>query len=158
MVRITKEVTFDLCHQLLNHDGLCKNLHGHTYKLHVTLIGPTQGVAKEQFLGDGQRLEGANPAEGMVIDFKHLKQIIKDTVMDKYDHAFVGKGDEPILKHIIALGMKHAILGVRTTCEEMTPIIFNDIQEALLKLGYADVKVESVKLWETPTSFAEYKL
>jgi len=140
MLTVTKEYSFDCSHQLLNHDGLCKNIHGHTYKLFVTLTGPVVESIT------------AHPKEGMIIDFKNLKSIVEEAILSKYDHAFIACGDEPILKYIQELGYKNKVIGCRTTCENMSRIMFKDINEAL-PVG---MKVTEIKLYETPTSFATY--
>ncbi len=69
---ITKEFTFDSAHKLLNYNGLCANLHGHTYRLQVTLSGP---VLKN----------------GMVYDFVDLKRIVTEKAISKLDHKFINK-------------------------------------------------------------------
>lgn len=68
---ITKEFKFDSAHNLIRYHGKCENLHGHTYKLKVTL----QGEADE--------------SSGMVIDFGDLKRIVTDHVIDKLDHHYL---------------------------------------------------------------------
>ena len=73
---VTKEFTFDAMHQLPNHNGLCKNYHGHTYIVHVTLTGLINET------------EGS-PSEGMVYDFSHLKRIFQKEIADKADHALL---------------------------------------------------------------------
>ena len=76
MERITvcKEVTFDCAHMLSGHEALCKNLHGHTYKVQIS-------VTNEQ-IAEGSSID-------MVIDFKHLKEVISKSIMDKFDHAII---------------------------------------------------------------------
>lgn len=69
---IAKEFTFDAAHRLLNYDGPCANLHGHTYKLQIVLFGPVQ-------------------KNGMVIDFVDLKKIVTEKVISKLDHKFINK-------------------------------------------------------------------
>jgi 6-pyruvoyltetrahydropterin/6-carboxytetrahydropterin synthase len=69
---IAKEFTFDAAHRLLNYDGPCANLHGHTYKLQIVLSGPVQ-------------------KNGMVIDFVDLKKIVTEKVISKLDHKFINK-------------------------------------------------------------------
>ncbi len=69
---IVKEFTFDAAHRLLNYDGPCSNLHGHTYKLQIVLSGPVQ-------------------KNGMVIDFVDLKRIVTEKVISKLDHKFINK-------------------------------------------------------------------
>ena len=137
---VTKEFTFDAAHQLPNHTGLCKNIHGHTYKLQVTLTGLVLEV-------DG------SSQEGMVVDFKDMKDWIKDMVLDKFDHAFIAKGDEPILPTLKELGSKVFEIGVRTTAENMARYIF----ETLCLNLPPNVFVKNVRLYETPTSYADYK-
>lgn len=69
---IAKEFTFDAAHRLLNYDGPCANLHGHTYKLQIVLSGPVQ-------------------KNGMVIDFVDLKKIVTEKVISKLDHKFINR-------------------------------------------------------------------
>lgn len=69
---IAKEFTFDAAHRLLNYNGPCANLHGHTYKLQVILSNSVQ-------------------KNGMVIDFSDLKKIVMEKVISKLDHKFINK-------------------------------------------------------------------
>jgi 6-pyruvoyltetrahydropterin/6-carboxytetrahydropterin synthase len=138
---VTKEFTFDAMHQLPNHDGLCKNHHGHTYKLQVTvtgLIDTNEGKA----------------SEGMIYDFGHLKKLVKELVLNKMDHAFLAKGDEEILPEIKRLGTRVCVMGVRTTAENMSKYIFELLSPQLPK----NVYLKNVRLYETPTSWADYTL
>lgn len=141
MIKVIKELTFDASHQLLDHKGLCKNVHGHTYKLQVTVMGMAR--------------VGRGSDQGMVIDFSDLKALIKDAIVEKYDHAFIACGDEPILKALEKLNLKTAVIGCRTTCENMAPIIFEQLR-ALVRAFNPNIDLVEVKLWETPTSFAAY--
>lgn len=122
-VYVTKEFTFEAAHHLVNYDGDCANVHGHSYKLQVTASGDI----------DTSDQKYAN--ECMVIDFKDLKKVVKERVIDHHDHNNLNK------------------LYGNPTAEIMVIEIFNDIASHLPK----DVKLESVKLWETATSFAEYR-
>ena len=75
-IRVTKEFTFEMAHALWNYDGPCKNVHGHSYRLFVTLIGePINDINNAKY--------------GMVIDFGDLKRIVKREVVDKFDHTVV---------------------------------------------------------------------
>lgn len=73
---IVKEFTFDAAHQLVHHEGDCKNLHGHTYKLQVGIFGPIKN-------------EPGASNDGMVWDFTVLKQIVKKQIINKLDHKFI---------------------------------------------------------------------
>lgn len=153
-ISVTKEVLFDCAHMLAGHKGLCKNVHGHTYKVHVTVSAP-------QLIPSGS-------SEGMVIDFKDLKSILNEVIVDKFDHAFVTWDDTPypeekaIAEAIIAQGCKVVLTCYRPSAENMSYYFFQGIAEMLENLGkslYGEspYRLESVRVWETPTSFAEYK-
>ena len=74
MVNVTKLFEFEACHHLPHYDGACHNIHGHSYKLEVTVSGQ---VSKNE----------NDPKCGMIIDFKDLKAIVKSVAVDKYDHS-----------------------------------------------------------------------
>lgn len=142
-MKITKEITFDSAHMLSDYQGKCNNLHGHTYKLQVVLEGE---ISKKTH---------------MLMDFNALKDVLNETVMKNFDHAIIFSGadvreesENELLKWAIKYEKRFFELQLgKTTCENMAPIIRDMIQN-YLSFGYKDVKV-SVKLWETPTSFAE---
>lgn len=138
-MKITKIFTFDSSHMLDGHDGKCQNLHGHTYKLEITVSdGLIQGSAKD----------------GMVMDFTDLKAIVKQEIIEPFDHAFIYDGSNARESQIAALldgwNMKTLRLNCRTTAENMS-------MEMFMRLKQAGLKVCSVKLWETLTSCAEYE-
>lgn len=147
-VTVCKTFTFDSSHQLIGHKGKCANVHGHTYKLEVTVKGPTIKKPTSDEALTLEEYEGRLSDEGFVIDFGDLKSIVKDIIVDKLDHAFIAAGDEPILETLIASGSKVAQLGFRTTVENMAMYV-------CWKLREHDVPVYSVKMWETPTGWAE---
>ncbi|WP_373753786.1 6-carboxytetrahydropterin synthase QueD [Neisseria weixii] len=138
-MKITKIFSFDSSHMLDGHDGKCQNVHGHTYKLEITVSdGLIQGGAKD----------------GMVMDFTDLKAIVKQEIITPFDHAFIYDGRNERESQIAALldgwNMKTLRLNCRTTAENMSIEMF-------VRLKHAGLKVCSVKLWETPTSCAEYE-
>ncbi|PSJ79852.1 6-carboxytetrahydropterin synthase QueD [Neisseria iguanae] len=138
-MKITKIFSFDSSHMLDGHDGKCQNLHGHTYKLEITV-------------SDGLVQSGAK--EGMVMDFTDLKAIVKQEITEPFDHAFIYDGRNERESQIAALlegwNMKTLSLNCRTTAENMSMVMFE-------RLKQAGLKVCSVKLWETPTSCTEYE-
>ena len=77
-VSVTKRFTFEASHNLIEYDGPCSNLHGHSYKLYVTVSGSVDTVSD-------------NITECMVIDFKDIKSIVKREVVDKLDHTYLNK-------------------------------------------------------------------
>ena len=92
MITITKEFTFASAHRLLNHEGSCKNLHGHNYKLIVEITGPLDtGEASSSF--------------GMVMDFKKFKGIVWERILDRLDHHYLNDifaSDAPTAENMVA--------------------------------------------------------
>ena len=129
-----------MAHALSNYDGKCKNIHGHTYKLFVTLIG----VPCE---------DSTSPKNGMVLDFGDLKNIVKVPIVDVFDHALVvpvNKGFEELRK--FQETEKYIEVPFQPTCENLTINIAKIIQSKLPDT----VSLYSVRLYETPTSYAEW--
>lgn len=140
-MKVTKEITFDSAHMLSNYEGKCSNLHGHTYKLQVTL---ESNVLKNH----------------MVLDFNVLKEILNEAVMDNFDHAVIfsqeeirGEAENDLLVWCKKWGKKFTTIPGKTTCEDMAPYIKRLVEENLYEKNI-DALVW-VRLWETPTSFAE---
>lgn len=129
-----------MAHALSNYDGKCKNIHGHTYKLFVTLIGiPCEDCS--------------SPKNGMVLDFGDLKNIVKIPIVDVFDHALVvpaNKGFEDLRKYQET--DKYIEVPFQPTCENLTIYIANIIRSKLPD----SVSLYSIRLYETPTSYAEW--
>jgi 6-pyruvoyltetrahydropterin/6-carboxytetrahydropterin synthase len=140
-IRITKEFSFDMAHALLNYDGLCRNVHGHTYKLAVTLIGSPIELQND-------------PKLGMVIDFSDLKTIVKQPIVDVFDHAIVLKEGHKAIPSMLELNDygKTIVLPFQPTCENLVVHFVGMIKDKLPK----GVTLFSLRLHETPTSYAEW--
>ena len=140
-IRLTKKFHFEMAHALWNYDGPCKNIHGHSYKLNVTVIG--------------QPINDINsPKYGMLIDFSDLKQIVNSQIVEVFDHTFVFKKNkkvEAILKDEKIFGKK-IILDYQPTSENLVVDFAKKIKNHLPE----NVKLYSIKLYETATSFAEW--
>lgn len=140
-IRVTKTFTIDMAHALFGYDGPCKNIHGHTYHLHVTLIGkPIE--------------DSGHPKNGMLIDFTVLKKIVKENIVDIFDHALVLNGNSPH-KNISGIDEhfeKVIYADYQPTCENM----MLDFQQRIYHKLPENVALFSLKLEETPTSFAEW--
>ena len=141
IIRVTKEFRFEMAHALWKYDGLCKNMHGHSYILYVTVMG--EPITDKD-----------NPKCGMVIDFGDLKRIVNSTIVDKLDHAVMFNVDATYktLVEDNKLFDRHEIVDYQPTCENMVV----DFAERITKLLPKDVKLYSIKLHETATSFAEW--
>lgn len=128
----TKEVTFDAAHRLSFHKGKCYNLHGHTYKLRLTLAC-------------------ADLESNMVLDFYEIKKILNE-VADCYDHTtMLYEGDEKNLElsdTMRRLGLRVMLLSYEPTVENMA----RHFMELFQSRGLPVVKVT---MFETPTSYAE---
>ena len=136
MITATKTVRFDAAHVLSNHQGLCKNLHGHTYRVDISVTQAEDDVSD------------------MVIDFKDLKKIATEIICDRFDHAFVYNTKSEGEKEIAAVVEKHGLrtvpLPCRSTAENMAKMFFEELKARL-------PGVSSVKVWETADSCAEYR-
>jgi 6-pyruvoyltetrahydropterin/6-carboxytetrahydropterin synthase len=140
-IRVTSEFRFEMAHSLWNYDGPCKNIHGHSYKLYVTVAGKP---LKDK----------SNPKDGMVIDFSELKKIIDENVIDYFDHSMIinSKSIKPELKKISKLFEKFYIVDYQPTCENILEHIAGIISDKLPDR----IKLICVKLRETDTSYAEW--
>lgn len=141
-IRITKQFSFETGHALYGYDGKCRNVHGHSYKLNVTVIGEP--------INDSNHVK-----YGMVIDFGDLKKIVKEEIVDKFDHAVVFNKNTPHLELAKELENRdHNVILVdyQPTSEQMAIDFAGKIQQRLPK----SVRLFSLKLQETETSFAEW--
>ena len=141
-IRITKQFSFETGHALYGYDGKCKNVHGHSYKLSVTVIG--------------QPIDDKNNVKyGMVIDFSDLKKIVKEEIVDVFDHATVFNKNTPhveLAKELEDRGHNVLLVDYQPTSEMMVTDFAKKIQTYLPK----NIALHSLKLQETETSFAEW--
>lgn len=141
-IRITKQFSFETGHALYGYDGKCKNVHGHSYRLFVTVIGkPITDATNVKF--------------GMVIDFSDLKKIVKEDIVEVFDHATVFNKNTPHLELAKELSDRdHNVLLVdyQPTSEMMVIDFASKISKRLPE----NIKLHSLKLQETATSYAEW--
>ncbi len=125
-VALTKEFTFDSAHHLHQYEGKCKSLHGHTYRLFITISGYVNN-------------------RGFVLDFADLKKIFKEYIEIKCDHRYLNESLPPM----------------NTTVENMIYWVWEQIETALTQFPGIQpdqkIRLEEVKLYETPTSYATLK-
>jgi 6-pyruvoyltetrahydropterin/6-carboxytetrahydropterin synthase len=143
-VQITTRLEFDAGHRIPNHKSQCRNLHGHRYALEITLSGDI--ITQEQ-----------TSENGMVMDFSDVKRIARESVADIWDHAFlVYEKDKVLLDFLNTLpNHKTVIFPCVPTAENMAAEAFR-----ILKNQYQDtfgnhLKLEQVRLYETPNSWAD---
>ncbi|CAM3727191.1 6-carboxytetrahydropterin synthase [Flavobacterium gelidilacus] len=141
-IRITKQFSFETGHALYGYDGKCKNVHGHSYKLSVTVIGKPI-------------TDSSNVKYGMVIDFTDLKKIVREEIVDVFDHATVFNKNTPHIELANELKQRdhHVILvEYQPTSENMVIDFADKIQKRLPN----NIKLHSLRLQETESSFAEW--
>jgi 6-pyruvoyltetrahydropterin/6-carboxytetrahydropterin synthase len=141
-VRITKEFTFETGHALYGYDGKCRNVHGHSYKLAVTVKG--QPI-----------MDSNNVKFGMVIDFTDLKKIVKEEVVDPFDHATVFNKNSPHLelaKELESRGHEVILADYQPTSEMMIQDFAKKIADRLPE----NIELFSLRLRETESSYAEW--
>ena len=135
MTTVVKTVKFDAAHVLTNHQGLCKNLHGHTYRVDVGVMQPPDDTSD------------------MVIDFKDLKSLGEEVIVSRFDHDFMYDSTSPGESEIAAVveknGMRTAALPFRSTAENLARHFFNLLSPRLGGLRF-------IRVWETQDSCAEY--
>ncbi len=141
IVRITKTFRFEMAHALKGYDGLCKNIHGHTYELKVTIAG--KPITDER-----------SPKLGMIMDFGDLKKIVKEEIVDKYDHALVlyNKMPENLLTELKNNFDRIILKGYNPTSEMMLIDFVEKIKARLPE----NIVLKHMFLRETTTSYAEW--
>ena len=141
-IRITKQFSFETGHALYGYDGKCKNVHGHSYKLSVTVIGTPI-------------TDTSNVKYGMVIDFGDLKKIVRSEIVDVFDHATVFNKNTPhidLAKELESRDHNVILVDYQPTSENMVV----DFAEKITRRLPDNIKLFSLKLQETETSFAEW--
>ncbi|MBV1923279.1 MAG: 6-carboxytetrahydropterin synthase [Flavobacteriaceae bacterium] len=142
IIRITKQFSFETGHALYGYDGKCRNVHGHSYKLHVTVIGTP--------ISDKN-----NVKYGMVIDFTDLKKIVKDEIVDVFDHATVFNKNTPhieLAKELQDRGHSVLLVDYQPTSEMMIIDFAAKIKSQLP----SHIQLHSLKLQETESSYAQW--
>ena len=133
--KIAKDFYWEMSHRLPDHKGLCKNIHGHSYKIRV-------------------ELEGELNEEGMVLDYYDLKQLFLP-IIEVFDHSFiVDKDDEIMINFLKSNNFKHFIIQKTTTAEHIVEYIYNIVSENI-KDQFSNIKNLKLRLYETEDVYAE---
>ncbi|HAJ98852.1 MAG TPA: 6-carboxytetrahydropterin synthase QueD [Bacteroidales bacterium] len=141
IIRLTKEFRFEAAHALWNYDGLCRNIHGHSYILQVTIKGTPCANAND-------------PKLGMVMDFSDLKKIVKHNIVSAFDHALIVNAATPHKELSETNQMFGKVLAVpyQPTCENMIA----DFADRIMAQLPEQISLHSLRLFETSSSFAEW--
>ena len=140
-IRITKQFNFEMAHALQDYDGPCKNIHGHSYELFVTVLGTPINDATD-------------PKNGMLIDFGDLKRLVRTHIIDKLDHALVlnSAASSQLIEVLKTEFANILLVDYQPTSENMLV----DFAETLRRELPSHITLHSMKLRETCTSFAEW--
>lgn len=141
IIRVTKEFKFEMGHALLNYDGLCKHIHGHSYMLYVTIKG--NPIANNE-----------SNKNGMVIDFGDLSRIVLKHIVYVFDHSLALNENIPNPEKFTEHAMfeRLHLLPFQPTCENFV-IYFAEILAPLMPQG---VELFSLRLYETAKAYAEW--
>ena len=146
-MKIVKIIQWDMGHRVMHHRSVCKGLHGHRYKAEICMSGDlvSESTASE---------------EGMVIDFADIKKISQEFIQKKLDHAFmVWEKDAELLNFFKeSKGHKPVIVPFTPTAENVAAYIFHELQNKFSDVYKTGLHLHSIKLWETPTSYALYEV
>lgn len=150
VITVTKEYHFDAAHRLTNYIGACSNIHGHSYRVQICF---ERGIEIEP----GKRNCEALNDQGMVVDFKDIYALIGKWIDEHLDHALIlDKSDTKVINSLNPEknGFKVHFINGSPTAENMAIEIFNKV---VGKTFEGMLYPRSVKVWETPTSFAEVR-
>jgi|SRR5664280_166405 len=141
IIRVTREFTFEMAHVLRNYDGPCRNVHGHSYRLFVTISGTPVS-------------DPDNPKNGMVIDFSELKNIVLGSIVNQFDHSVVVSADfDRDKKEMMTKTFGNTVVvSYQPTCENLVA----DFAERLRTKFPEGTILHSLKLYETAKSYAEW--
>jgi len=145
-MKIGKVIQWDMGHRVLNHRSVCKGLHGHRYKAEICV--------------EGELVEKKDASEeGMVIDFADIKKTAQKFIQEELDHAFmVWEKDIELLEFFKnSKGHKPVIVPFTPTAENVAAYIFNELKNKFTDVFKTGLHLQSVKLWETPSSYALYE-
>ena len=145
-MKIGKVIQWDMGHRVLNHRSVCKGLHGHRYKAEICV--------------EGDLVEKKDASEeGMVIDFADIKKTAQKFIQEELDHAFmVWEEDIELLEFFKnSKGHKPVIVPFTPTAENVAAYIFNELKDKFTDVFKTGLHLQSVKLWETPSSYALFE-
>lgn len=139
-MRVSKSFRWDAAHRLPRHDGLCRNLHGHSYRMTVEMEGPPD-------------------EHGIVIDFREIKALVKPLV-EAWDHAtLVSADDVELMEAVERLGDRCVPLPVESTAENLCVLVAEHVlsqgREVLSRRRIQSVRI---RIYETESSFAEHEV
>ena len=132
-MKVAKEFRWEMGHRLPEHFGLCKNIHGHSYKMIV-------------------EFEGELNKQGMVVDFYDVEKII-NPLIEKLDHAFmVNKDDKIVLEFLERMNSKRVVVDFVSTAENISNYMLAEIKRSSLPATITEI---TVRIYETEHDYAQ---
>ena len=146
-VFVTKRYEFDAAHRLPNHKGACRYIHGHRYAIEVTVKATVNSQAN-------------SPTEGMVIDFQDLKEIVKNQIVDVWDHTLLLYKNDPLLKNSSTFIDQRVVqTDYVPTAENMARDAFESLKKRISDMSSSNpITLVKVRLYETPTTWVDVEL
>jgi 6-pyruvoyltetrahydropterin/6-carboxytetrahydropterin synthase len=146
MLTITKRLEFDAGHRIPQHKSQCRNLHGHRYALEITLQGEPVD-------------DPTSSDHGMLMDFSDVKAIAKEHLVDKWDHAFIVFEDDTLIRDLLEKipGHKTVVVDRVPTAENLVAIAFETLEPLYTERFGNHLKLQRMRLYETPTGWADYE-
>ena len=129
--KVSKGIHFCYGHRLLEYNGMCRYLHGHNAYLEIDI--------------SSNRLDQL----GMVVDFNEIKDKAKNWIDQHVDHKMLLCDGDPIIPALMELGLPYFLMAENPTAENISKMLFREISNLGLKLN-------EIRLWETPSSYASY--
>lgn len=137
LTKIAKDFIWEMSHRLTFHDGPCKNIHGHSYKLRV-------------------EIEGVLDKNSMILDYYDVEKIIKPLI-NQLDHAFLcDKDDKLMIPFLQENGFKYYIIDGFTTAENMVSFFIEKFKPEFSK--FANLESLMIRVYETFDVYAERKV
>ncbi|RBL89070.1 6-pyruvoyl trahydropterin synthase family protein [Chitinophaga flava] len=139
MLQLTKIFSFETAHALHRYNGKCRNIHGHSYKLHVTVRDKAH---------QGEYL----PAPGILVDFKDIKAVVQSHIVEHFDHRLILSADYVVAHPFCETQENLWVWEMEPSAENMVLYMQKVLQDVLP----AEVSLASLRLYETSDSYAEW--
>lgn len=147
---ITKIFSFEGAHALMNYDGLCSNIHGHSYRLEVTVTRPELPTQAGSFI----ETDLTDPKNGMLLDFTVLKQKVNLSIIDVFDHSLIlnGKMNAEIIQTLEKTYHRIITVPYQPTSENL----LLDFASRLMQVLPSHIHLKRLRLYETATSYTDW--
>ena len=129
-IRLYKEVSFDASHRLLHYQGKCHNLHGHRWKVEIWITG---------------RMDDKT---NILVDYNEIKGIV-----NRFDHQIILNSSDPMVPRIEEFHPVITTPGDPTS--ELIAVLIRDAIEGKYLGNGQDIRVDTIRVWESPTCYAE---